>query len=194
MVSRGPAGRPHTLTCLPWTAPRCARGNRRRTAPSGGAKESRVRVLRRAAPVDKSRSANADHDERMEGEAVAIVHIQCSLFVPSSWRCRSPASRRLISRFVRFAQIVLKNPKSALATNSRICAATLSINADCALKAHRRVTEGEGRLSAGSSSNFRRSLCSATGIVIGRKIRVFQHNPQTAVIHGPRGERVKSDP
>ena len=50
----------------------------------------------------------------------------------------------------RNAQIALKNPENALATNSRICAATLSINADCALEAHRRATEGEGRLSAGS--------------------------------------------
>ena len=71
--------------------------------------------------------------------------------------------------------IVLKNPQNALAPNSRICAATLGINADYGLKAPRKATEGEGRLLAGSPSNFRRSLCAVTGIVIDRKIRVFQH-------------------
>src|SRR5271168_4744890 len=76
---------------------------------------------------------------------------------------------------VRFTSIVLKNPQNALAPNSRICAATLGINADYALKAPRKATEGEGRLLAGSPSNFRRSLCAVTGIVIDRKIRVFQH-------------------
>ena len=63
----------------------------------------------------------------------------------------------------RCAQIVLKNPKNALATNSRICAATLRINADRALEAHRRVTEGEGRLSVGSPSTFSSKLVFGHG-------------------------------
>src|SRR5271155_4027768 len=82
----------------------------------------------------------------------------------------------------RLTSIVLKNPQNALAPNSRICAATLGINADYGLKAPRKATEGEGRLLAGSPSNFRRSLCAVTGIVIDRKIRVFQHNLRRAAI------------
>jgi ROS/MUCR transcriptional regulator protein len=42
-----------------------------------------------------------------------------------------------------------------------------------ALKAHRTVARGEGRLLAGPPSNFRRSLRVATGIVIDRKIGVY---------------------
>src|SRR5277367_6966655 len=79
---------------------------------------------------------------------------------------------------------MLKNPQNALAPNSRICAATLGINADYGLKAPRKATEGEGRLLAGSPSNFRRSLCAVTGIVIDRKIRVFQHNPSRPDVGG----------
>lgn len=41
------------------------------------------------------------------------------------------------SSTVRFTSIALKNPRKALAPNSSVCAATLDINADCALKAHR---------------------------------------------------------
>ena len=70
----------------------------------------------------------------------------------------------------------MKNPQNALAPNSRICAATLGISADYGLKAPGKATKGEGRLLAGSPSNFRRSLCAATGIVIDRKIRVFQQS------------------
>jgi hypothetical protein len=83
---------------------------------------------------------------------------------------------------------MLKNPQKALAPNSRICAATLGINADCALKAHRKATEREGRLVAESPSNFRRRLCVPTEIVIDHKIRVFQHNRRKADVTGFRSE------
>jgi hypothetical protein len=73
--------------------------------------------------------------------------------------------------------IVLKNPRNVLAPNSRICAATLGIGANYALEAQRTVTGREDRLLAGSPSNFRRSRCVASRIVIDPKIRVFQHNP-----------------
>ncbi len=40
--------------------------------------------------------------------------------------------------------ILLKNPQNGCAPNSRICAATLDIGADYALKAQRTVTGREG--------------------------------------------------
>ena len=52
-------------------------------------------------------ATDADHNERIEGEAVAIIS-NVRFFVPSFVkRCTSPTSRRLISRFVRFAQIAV---------------------------------------------------------------------------------------
>src|SRR5271170_3144932 len=91
---------------------------------------------------------------------------------------------------------MLKNPKNSLATNSRICAATLGISADCAVKARGTVTGEEGRLLAGSPSKFRRSLCLASRIVIDPKIRVFQQNRRNVAVapqssndcYPPKGE------
>jgi hypothetical protein len=86
----------------------------------------------------------------------------------------------------RFTQIALKNPQNAPAPNSSIWAATLGISADCALQTRRTVTGG--RLSA----NAGKRVSVASTIVIESKIRVFQHNPQIAVIHRRLSEWVKS--
>ena len=74
-----------------------ARGNRRRTAPSDRAKQFRVRIWRRAAPVDKSRSANRrgrrcgpQRKDRGRGGRDRPC-IQCSLFVPNSSSAALPS-------------------------------------------------------------------------------------------------------
>src|SRR5271154_3964189 len=74
-----------------------------------------------------------------------------------------------------FAWILLKNPSNGLPPNSRVCAATLSIGTDSAIKARKKVTGRQGRGLAGCPSKFRRSLCLASRIVIDPKIGVFQH-------------------
>jgi hypothetical protein len=90
---------------------------------------------------------------------------------------------------------VLENPYTALAPHSRICATTAGINADYGLKAHRKATDVGSRLLAESPSVFRRSLRAAAGIVIDRKIRVFQHNPSIPVVpEFPWKDKIRPEP
>jgi hypothetical protein len=108
---RGLAGIPHRPTCPPWTVPRPATGNHRRSGQSGRAGSSRGRTWRRAAPVDKApprTDATGDTTiRRIESEAVAIVHaptlVFCSKFVKSPMRRVAAASDSVRRSFVNIA-------------------------------------------------------------------------------------------